>query len=92
MPLVPWPAGFLICAAIALQGATTGGSESPARQFGPTVVSGQFGFLWVYPQAPVVDSAIAAAVLNRAHRRHAVLTHRLCGTHADGSAAFHEQA
>ncbi|MFG3025437.1 MIP/aquaporin family protein [Streptomyces sp. NPDC048254] len=84
--LVPWLVGFLIGAAIALLGTTTGGSENPARQFGPAVLSGRLGFLWVYLQAPMVGVAIAAAVLNRAHRRHAVLTHRLCGTHADGSA------
>ncbi|MFF4838189.1 aquaporin [Streptomyces sp. NPDC001315] len=85
-PLVPWLVGFLMCAAIALLGTTTGGSEDPARQFGPAVVSGKIGFLWVYLQAPMVGPTIAAAVLNRAHRRHAVFTHRHCGTHADGSA------
>ncbi|MFD7997949.1 MIP/aquaporin family protein [Streptomyces mirabilis] len=85
-PLVPWLVGFLICAAIALLGTITGGSENPARQFGPAVVSGQVGFLWVYLLAPMVGSAVAATVLNAAHNRHAVLTHRLCGTHADGSA------
>lgn len=84
-PVVPWLVGFLICTAIALLGTTTGGSENPARQFGPAVASGRVGFLWVYLLAPMVGSAVAAAVLNRAHSHHAVLTHRLCGTHADGS-------
>lgn len=84
-PLVPWLVGFLICAAIALLGTTTGGSENPARQFGPAVASGRVGFLWVYLLAPMVGSAVAATVLNRAHGRHATLTHRLCGTDADGS-------
>jgi glycerol uptake facilitator protein/aquaporin Z len=87
-PTVPWLVGFLICAAIALLGTTTGGSENPARQFGPAVVSGQVGFLWVYLNAPMVGSAIAAAVLNRLHSRRAVLTHRLCGTQ-DGGSALH---
>ncbi|MEW2624056.1 MIP/aquaporin family protein [Streptomyces sp. NPDC048106] len=83
--LVPWLVGFLICAAIALLGTVTGGSENPARPFGPAVVSGQGGFLWVYLLAPMVGSAVAAAVLNGAHSRHTVLTHRLCGTHRDRS-------
>ncbi|MEU9543498.1 MIP/aquaporin family protein [Streptomyces mirabilis] len=85
-PLGPWLVGFLICAAIALLGTLTGGSENPGRQFGPAVVSGRVGFLWVYLLAPMMGAAVAAEVLNRAHSRHTVLTHRLCGTHADGSA------
>ncbi|MGK4585862.1 MIP/aquaporin family protein [Kitasatospora sp. HPMI-4] len=82
LPLVPWLVGFLIGAAIALLGTTTGGSVNPARQFGPAVVSGQLGFLWVYLLAPLVGSVIAAWLLNR--RCRAVLTHRLCGDHPDG--------
>ncbi|WP_256259527.1 MIP/aquaporin family protein [Streptomyces mirabilis] len=85
-PLVPWLVGFLICSAIALLGTIAGGSGNPAGQFGPAVVSGRVGFLWAYLLAPMVGSAVAAAVLNRTHSRHAVPTHRLCGTHADGSA------
>ncbi len=84
-PTVPWLVGFLICAAIALLGTSTGGSENPARQFGPALVSGRIGFLWAYLLAPMVGSAVAAAVLNWARSHRAVLTHRLCGTHADGS-------
>jgi len=85
-PMVPWLVGFLICAAIALLGTTTGGSENPARQFGPALASGRVGFLWVYLLAPMTGSAVAAAALNGLHSRRAVLTHRLCGTHGDGSA------
>lgn len=83
--LVPWLVGFLIGAAIALVGTTTGGSLNPARQFGPAVVSGQLDFFWVYLVAPMVGAAVAAVVLNRMPKRRTVLTHRLCGTHQDGS-------
>ncbi|MFD5060361.1 MIP/aquaporin family protein [Streptomyces sp. NPDC058394] len=84
-PKVPWLVGFLIGAAIALLGTTTGGSVNPARQFGPAVVSGALDFLWVYLLAPMVGAALAAAVLDRVHTRRTVLTHRLCGTQADGA-------
>lgn len=84
-PLVPWLAGFLVAAVIALLGTATGGSVNPARQFGPTMVSGQLGFLWVYLLAPMVGAAIAASLLGQLCRHRTVLTHRLCGTHADGT-------
>ncbi|WP_433273936.1 MIP/aquaporin family protein [Pseudonocardia xinjiangensis] len=83
--LVPWLVGFLIGAAITVLGTTTGGSVNPARQFGPAVISGQLSFLWVYLIAPMVGAAVAAAALNWVPRHRAVLTHRLCGSHPDGS-------
>ena len=83
--LVPWLVGFLIGAAIAVLGTTTGGSVNPARQFGPAVVSGRLNYLWVYLLAPMVGAAVAAALLHRAHRYRGVLTDRLCGTNLDGS-------
>jgi glycerol uptake facilitator-like aquaporin len=64
-PLVPWLVGFLIGAAIAALGTSTGGSVNPARQFGPAVVSGQFGFLWVYLLAPLAGAMLASTVVNR---------------------------
>ncbi|MER5603217.1 aquaporin [Streptomyces sp. NPDC002265] len=84
-PLVPWLAGFLIAAVITVLGTTTGGSVNPARQFGPTMVSGQLRLLWVYLLAPMVGAALAATALRRLCRHRSVLTHRLCGTHADGT-------
>ncbi|MFE2581514.1 aquaporin [Streptomyces sp. NPDC059378] len=84
-PLVPWLAGFLIAAVITVLGTATGGSVNPARQFGPTMVSGQLRLLWVYLLAPMVGAALAATALRRLCRHRSVLTHRLCGTHADGT-------
>jgi glycerol uptake facilitator protein/aquaporin Z len=49
------------------------------------MVSGQLRLLWVYLLAPMVGAALAAALLGRVCRHRTVLTHRLCGTHADGT-------
>lgn len=62
VPLVPWLVGFLIGAAIALLGTTTGGSVNPARQFGPAIVEGRLDFLWVYLLAPMVGAVLAASL------------------------------
>jgi len=83
-PFVPWVVGILIGMAIAVLGTTTGGSVNPARQFGPAVMSGQTQFLWVYLLAPMLGAVIAAWLRQTIQHRRAVLTHRLCGTQADG--------
>jgi len=82
--LVPWIVGVLIGMAIAILGTSTGGSVNPARQFGPAVISGETRFLWVYLLAPMVGAVIAAWLRQTIQHRRAVLTHRLCGTLADG--------
>jgi glycerol uptake facilitator-like aquaporin len=78
VPWVPWLVGGLIGAAIAGLGTVTGGSVNPARQFGPAVLAGQFGFLASYLLAPLVGAVVAAWLLGHIARRQ-VLTHRLCG-------------
>jgi glycerol uptake facilitator-like aquaporin len=83
-PFVPWVVGVLIGMAIALLGTSSGGSVNPARQFGPAAVSGQTHFLWVYLLAPMLGAVIAVWLRQTIQHRRAVLTHRLCGTHADG--------
>ena len=83
-PLVPWLVGLLIGLAIALLGTRTGSSLNPARQFGPAVISGYTAELWVFLIAPMVGAELAARLLNALQKRRRVLTHRLCGTHADG--------
>jgi len=70
--------GGLIGAAIAGLGTVTGGSVNPARQFGPAVLAGQFGFLATYLLAPLVGAVVAGSLLGVFQRRK-VLTHRLSG-------------
>ena len=85
-PFVPWIVGGAIGIAIAMLGTSTGGSVNPARQFGPATLSGQTHFLWVYLLAPMVGALLATWLREIVQRRRYVLTHRLCGTHEDGSA------
>ncbi len=75
-PRVPWLVGGLIGAAIAGLGTITGGSVNPARQFGPAVFAGQFGFLATYLLAPLAGAIVAAWLLSR-FRHPRVLTDRL---------------
>lgn len=77
-PRVPWLVGGLIGAAIAGLGTVTGGCVNPARQFGPAVFAGQFGFLTAYLLAPLAGALLAVWLLGRFHHRK-VLTSRLCG-------------
>jgi glycerol uptake facilitator-like aquaporin len=77
-PRVPWLVGGLIGAAIAGLGTVTGGCVNPARQFGPALFAGQFGFLATYLLAPLAGAVVAAWLLGRFKHRE-VLTHRLCG-------------
>jgi glycerol uptake facilitator-like aquaporin len=88
-PFVPWIVGGAIGMAIAVLGTSTGGSVNPARQFGPATLSGQTQFLWVYLLAPMVGALLAAWIRQAIQRHRYVLTHRLCGTHEDGSALSH---
>jgi glycerol uptake facilitator-like aquaporin len=84
-PFVPWIVGGAIGMAIVMLGTSTGGSVNPARQFGPAVLSGQTRFLWVYLLAPMAGAMLATWLRQTVQRRRFVLTHRLCGTHRDGS-------
>jgi glycerol uptake facilitator protein/aquaporin Z len=84
-PFVPWIVGGAIGAAIALLGTSTGGSVNPARQFGPAALSGQTCFLWVYLLAPIAGAILATWLRQTLQGHRFVLTHRLCGTHPDGS-------
>jgi len=89
-PRVPWLVGGLIGAAIAGLGTITGGCVNPARQFGPAVLAGQFGFLATYLLAPLAGAVVAAWLLGR-FRRRKVLTPRLCG-HPSADAAHDNPA
>jgi glycerol uptake facilitator-like aquaporin len=76
---VPWIVGLLVGGAIAGLGTFSGGSDNPARQFGPALNSGETRFLWVYLLAPVLAAVLAAAARRAIHPARQVMTHRLCG-------------
>ena len=84
-PFVPWLVGLLIGLGIAMLGTQTGGSLNPARQFGPSVVSGHVDKLWVFLMAPMVGAEVAARLFKTFQHRGQVLTHRLCGTEVSGA-------
>jgi glycerol uptake facilitator-like aquaporin len=77
-PRVPWLVGGLVGGAIVGLGPVTGGCVNPARQFGPAVFAGQFGFIGSYLAAPLAGAVVATWLLGR-FRHRKVLTHRLCG-------------
>jgi glycerol uptake facilitator-like aquaporin len=80
--LVPWLSGILVGGAITGLGAITGASLDPAREFGPAIFAGQFGFLISYLLAPIAGAALAAWLVRRSHS-HRVLTHHLSGKHVE---------
>jgi glycerol uptake facilitator protein/aquaporin Z len=84
--VVPWICGLLVGGAIALLGTASGGSDNPARQFGPAVSSGQTRFLCVYLLAPMLGAALAAAARRAFHPDRHVMTHRLCSPGPDRAA------
>jgi glycerol uptake facilitator-like aquaporin len=81
---VPWVVGLLVGGAIALLGTVSGGSDNPARQFGPAVASGQARFLWAYLLAPMLAATLAAAARRAISPARPVMTHRLSGPRAGG--------
>ena len=60
--VAPVAVGFALAAGIFVAAPLTGGAVNPARAFGPDLVAGQAGSLWLYLIAPVIGG-IAAAVL-----------------------------
>ena len=56
-------AGLAIGAVVGLEalfaGPVCGASMNPARSLGPALVSGQFGWMWLYLTAPVAGAALA---------------------------------
>lgn len=59
---LPPVVGACVAAVIVFLGPLSGGGANPARQFGPALVSGTTGLLWVYLLAPVAGSLAAGAV------------------------------
>jgi glycerol uptake facilitator-like aquaporin len=77
---VPWLVGTLIAAAIIGLGTVTGGSVNPARELGPAVFAGQFGFLVSYLLAPLAGAAVAAWLIRVIHGRTVLPTTCPAGT------------
>lgn len=60
--LIPGVVGLCITGFIMILGPLSGGSVNPARQFGPALWAGNFGFLTAYLIGPVLGAALAAAL------------------------------
>ncbi|MFE5541887.1 MIP/aquaporin family protein [Streptomyces sp. NPDC056519] len=61
--------GGCVAAVIVFLGPLSGGGANPARQFGPALVSGTTGLLWVYLLAPVAGSLLAGGAWALVRRR-----------------------
>jgi glycerol uptake facilitator-like aquaporin len=76
-PAIPFVIGSLIFLLVIAFGSLSGGSDNPARQFGPAILSGQTNLLWVYLVAPLVGGYLAPPLQRLIHSRHPT-THSLC--------------
>ena len=76
-PTIPFVIGSLIFLLVIAFGSLSGGSDNPARQFGPAVLSGQTSLLWVYLIAPLVGGYFAPPLQRLIHSRRPT-THSLC--------------
>jgi glycerol uptake facilitator protein/aquaporin Z len=81
--LTPFVIGALVCILVIAFGGLSGGSDNPARQFGPAVMAGDTSMLWVYLIAPVVGGVFAPQI-QRLIRPERPTTHALCGTDTSG--------
>jgi glycerol uptake facilitator-like aquaporin len=73
----PFVLGAMICTLVIAFGSLSGASDNPARQFGPAVLSGQTGLLWVYVLAPLVGGFFAPQLRQPIYSEHPT-THSLC--------------
>ncbi|MFE4382445.1 MIP/aquaporin family protein [Streptomyces cyaneofuscatus] len=64
--LLPYAVGVVTALVIAVLGPLSGGSANPARQFGPALLSGEAGRLWVYVTGPVLGAVAGAGLCRRA--------------------------
>lgn len=61
--LLPYAVGLVTALVIAVLGPLSGGSANPARQFGPALLSGEAGLLWVYVAGPVLGAVAGAGLV-----------------------------
>jgi glycerol uptake facilitator protein/aquaporin Z/aquaporin NIP len=67
--IAPLAVGVALSAAILAGGPLTGGAVNPARAFGPNLLGGEIGPLWIYLLAPVVGGILAALLYARVFAR-----------------------
>jgi len=60
--LLPYAVGVVTALVIAVLGPLSGGSANPARQFGPALLSGEAGRLWVFVVGPVLGAVTGAGL------------------------------
>jgi len=63
--VAPVAVGFALAAAIVVAGPLTGGAVNPARAFGPDLLAGHVGPLWIYLLAPTLGGVLAAVLYDR---------------------------
>jgi glycerol uptake facilitator-like aquaporin len=85
-PAIPFVVGGLICLLVIALGSLSGGSDNPARQFGPAMMSGQMNLLWVYLVAPLVGGFLAPPIQKLIHPAKPA-THSLCGPNRSQTAS-----
>ncbi|MEV7293306.1 aquaporin [Streptomyces microflavus] len=61
--VLPYAVGVVTALFIAVLGPLSGGSANPARQFGPALLSGEPGLLWVYGGGPVLGAVAGAGLV-----------------------------
>jgi glycerol uptake facilitator-like aquaporin len=79
---LPYAIGAAVALLIVVLGPLSGGSANPARQFGPALLAGRTGYLWIYLVAPVLGAVLGAAVHHLLFRRFQTrrpLTYKLAG-------------
>lgn len=59
----PFLIGFTVFLEAWLAGPLTGASMNPARTLGPSIISGNVSYLWIYILAPILGMVIANLVL-----------------------------
>jgi MIP family channel proteins len=57
--------GLVLTMDIIMGGALTGASMNPARSFGPALVLGELGYLWIYIVGPFIGGAVAALLYEK---------------------------
>ncbi|MEU2147311.1 aquaporin [Streptomyces globisporus] len=63
--VLPYAVGLTTALVIGVLGPLSGGSANPARQFGPALLAGDTGRLWVYVLGPALGAVLGAWLAGR---------------------------